>query len=129
MDRVRNIERHFLASGSIGLKSLSNTDRGLYSEWLAAVAWIEQSGDVLEHHRFRTKYSEVDLLFSSPVSWTWIEVKTLGSIYFLGTRLSAGQRKRISRGRFFLEETMGVSVRLMYAVVGHFGNVEFFDLI
>lgn len=97
-------------------------------------------------HRFRTPYAEVDLIFESfaaggsgshtsgsgkPVaaqrSFTIIEVKSVDGDLWGRPPLTASQRVRLERARFWLESQKKCQVRLILACVTNVGAISYFE--
>lgn len=84
----------------------------------------DRRGWSLLHHRFRSPFAEIDLLFRASVGVRMVEVKTLGSPGFLEHRIARRQRTRLLHARTHLESRLRAPVGLDLVVVTHDSGVE-----
>ena len=129
LDRVARIEKHLAGSkSSLGdLKSLSNSDRGLYCEFLVYKKFINMKMKFMGH-QLKTAFGEVDLLFFDPLQnlATLIEVKSCTSDDFLVSRVSLRQKSKLKACRLFFERDFS-EVQILLALVSHDASIELIE--
>jgi Holliday junction resolvase-like predicted endonuclease len=108
---------------------LTKSDRWILSEYRVACDREVRLFEKLVAHRFRTPYAEVDLVFESQAgaSFTIVEVKSLDGDLWGRPPLTASQRARLERARFWLESRKTCQVRLLLACVTARGQISYFD--
>ena len=139
MDRACTIEARLQACASTGPTSLTKSDRWILSEWLVAKDRVLKFKEPLLHHRQKTPYAEVDLIFGSlerAGAVTVIEVKTVStredSQIWSGEVISRRQIGRLCKARWHVEIKSQRPTRLILATVeakpgGHLPLIRYFE--
>lgn len=107
------------------MKKLSNSDRGLYCEYLVYQKLLKEDFKFIAH-RLKTPMAEIDLLFVCDSRAIAVEVKSSASDAFLFTRVGRRQKTKLRAARLFLESKYP-EVQLVLAVVSHDASIELIE--
>jgi len=84
-------------------------------------------GYKLKKHRFKTKYSEIDLVFENNEKHIFVEVKSLNHDDYAQTRLGFEQKKRIERTLKYYLSIAPKDLEYHYAIVSQKDGVTVFE--
>ncbi len=109
------------------LKRLSNSERGLYCEYLVYQKTIKKNL-VFLGHQLKTPMAEIDVLFRHQIldRAIAIEVKTNSSADLLLSRVGLRQKMKLRAARLYLERDF-TEVQMLLAVVSHDASIELFE--
>ncbi len=109
------------------LRGLSNSERGLYAEYLVYQYFLKD-GYKFYGHRMKTPMAEIDLLFGERAvdRVIAIEVKTSSNEAFLAARVTARQKMKLRAAQSFLQRSY-FEVQMLLAVVSHDASIDLFE--
>jgi Holliday junction resolvase-like predicted endonuclease len=101
---------------------LTKSERWILSEWIVAKNRVFEFSECLLHHRLKTPYAEVDLLFArSDGRLNLVEVKSFNSSiygdFWADSLLPLKQSMRLKRAHHWLSEKFHKEVILSLSVV------------
>lgn len=96
----------------------SNHQRGLQCE-LKVADHFKASGYRWIHHRLKTPFAEVDLLFEGVDHFLMVEVKSCSSLQFAIGKLRGRQKQRLQRAYLHLTEVLPKPLRYCVVLVVH----------